>query len=74
MDTHLVSFLFISSFSHKNAQNPLRDYVVRTFIDLLGNRSGWLLENLNGMLSAHWDIILKTTNLSVVSASSSNAL
>jgi hypothetical protein len=48
-------------------KNPLRDYVVRILLDLLGNKSGWLLENLNGILSAHWDLILKTTNLNIVS-------
>ena len=50
----------------KLLKNPLRDYVVRILLDLLGNKSGWLLENLNGILSAHWDIILKTTNLDIV--------
>ncbi len=50
-------------------KNPLRDYVVRILLDLLGNKSGWLLENLNGILSAHWDIIMKTTNLNIVSSS-----
>jgi len=48
-------------------KNPLRDYVVRVIIELLGTQSGWLLENLNGVLSAHWDMILKTTKLNVVS-------
>ena len=48
-------------------KNPLRDYVVRVMLDLLLTKSGWLLENLNGILSKHWDVILKTTKLQVVS-------
>ena len=51
----------------KMLRKPLRDYVVRTIIDLLGYRSGWLLENLNSILSTHWDIIMKTTKLNIVS-------
>lgn len=51
----------------KMLKNPLRDYVVKIIIELLGTRSGWLLESLNGVLSAHWDIIMKTTGLNIVS-------
>ena len=47
-------------------KGPLRDYVVKVITDILGNKSGWLLENLNGVLSAHWGLILKTTGLNVV--------
>mmetsp|Transcript_12899 Transcript_12899/g.19346 ORF Transcript_12899/g.19346 Transcript_12899/m.19346 type:complete len:1397 (-) Transcript_12899:25-4215(-) len=46
-------------------KGPLRDYVVKVITDILGNKSGWLLENLNGVLSAHWGLILKTTGLNV---------
>jgi hypothetical protein len=51
----------------KMLKNPLKDYVVRVIIDLLGTRSGWLLENLNAVLSANWDIIMKTMKLNIVS-------
>jgi hypothetical protein len=53
----------------KMLKNPLRDYVVKIIVELLGTRSGWLLESLNGVLSAHWDIIMKTTGLTIVSFS-----
>ena len=42
------------------------DNVVKVITDILGSKSGWLLENLNGVLSAHWGLILKTTGLNVV--------
>jgi len=49
----------------KMLKKPLRDYVVKIIVELLGTRSGWLLESLNGILSAHWDIIIKTTGLNI---------
>ncbi len=48
-------------------KGPLRDYVVRVILNIMGTKSGWLLENLNGILSTYWDIILKTTGLNLVS-------
>ena len=30
---------------------------------LLTNKSGWLLEKLNGVLSPYWDLILQTAKL-----------
>jgi hypothetical protein len=51
----------------KMLKYPLRDYVVKIIIEILGTRSGWLLESLNGVLSSHWDIIMKTTGLKIVS-------
>mmetsp|Transcript_32274 Transcript_32274/g.37632 ORF Transcript_32274/g.37632 Transcript_32274/m.37632 type:complete len:1352 (+) Transcript_32274:164-4219(+) len=46
-------------------RGPLRDYVVRVIVDLLKNKSGWLLENLNSVLSSHWDLILQTAGLTM---------
>lgn len=43
----------------------LRDYVVRTIVKLLTNKSGWLLEKLNGVLAPYWDLILKTAKLNL---------
>ena len=48
-------------------RGPLKSYVVRVIMDMLKNRSGWLLQNLNSLLSAHWDLILKTTGMTLVS-------
>ncbi len=49
-------------------RGPLKNYVVKVIMDVLQNRSGWLLQNLNGILSAHWDLILKTTGMTMVRA------
>jgi hypothetical protein len=46
---------------------PLRDYVVGTIIKVLTNRSGWILNKLNTILSPYWDLILRTANLDLVS-------
>lgn len=44
-------------------KGPLRDYVVATILNILSNRSGWILERLNGLLSSYWGLILQTANL-----------
>lgn len=46
-------------------KGPLRNYVVQVVDNILATKSGWLLEHLNGILAVHWDIILKTTGLSI---------
>ena len=48
-------------------KGPLRDYVVRTIVNVLTSRSGWILERLNSVLTPYWDLILKTAKLSLVS-------
>lgn len=52
-------------------KNALRDYVVRTIVKILTNRSGWLLKRLNGILSPYWQLILRTAKLEMVSLSGS---
>ncbi|GAX24737.1 hypothetical protein FisN_4Hh295 [Fistulifera solaris] len=42
---------------------PLRDYVVRTIIRIIADRSGWILKRLNDVLSPYWDVILRTAKL-----------
>lgn len=49
-------------------KNPLRDYVVRTIINVLTNKSGWILEQLNTNLSPYWGLILRTAGLTMVSS------
>jgi hypothetical protein len=49
-------------------KSPLRDYVVGTIIKVLTNRSGWILNKLNTILSPYWDLILRTANLDLVSS------
>mmetsp|Transcript_9313 Transcript_9313/g.25755 ORF Transcript_9313/g.25755 Transcript_9313/m.25755 type:complete len:1397 (-) Transcript_9313:48-4238(-) len=44
-------------------KGPLRDYVVSTIVNALTNRSGWILERLNNVLSPYWGLILKTAKL-----------
>lgn len=46
-------------------RRPLRDYVVSVLLATLSNQSGWLLENLNSILSSYWDLILKTAGLTM---------
>jgi len=46
-------------------RGPLRDYVVRTVLNVLTNRSGWLLSRLNQTLSSYWGVILRTANLNM---------
>ena len=53
-------------------QGPLKNYVVKVIMDILKNRSGWLLQNLNGILSPHWDLILKMTGMALVSLLTEN--
>jgi hypothetical protein len=48
-------------------KTPLRDYVVSTIVKVLSNRSGWILERLNKILSPYWDLILRTAQLDMVS-------
>ena len=48
-------------------KSPLRDYVVVTIVKVLTNRSGWILNKLNTILSPYWDLILRTANLDLVS-------
>ena len=47
-------------------KGPLRNYVVKVIMDVLKNKSGRLLQNLNSILSPHWDLILKTTRMTLV--------
>lgn len=44
-------------------KGPLRDYVVRTIVNLLGNQSGMLLKKLNDNLRSFWGVILSTAGL-----------
>jgi len=48
-------------------KNPLRDYVVRTIINVMTKKSGWILEQLNANLSPYWGLILRTAGLTMVS-------
>lgn len=45
---------------------PLRDYVVRTIVRIIADRSGWILKRLNDVLSPYWDEILRTAKLDMV--------
>eukprot|EP00586_Coscinodiscus_wailesii_P010028 CAMPEP_0172514024 /NCGR_PEP_ID=MMETSP1066-20121228/257245_1 /TAXON_ID=671091 /ORGANISM="Coscinodiscus wailesii, Strain CCMP2513" /LENGTH=1453 /DNA_ID=CAMNT_0013294535 /DNA_START=42 /DNA_END=4403 /DNA_ORIENTATION=- len=44
---------------------PLRNYVVKSIINVLGNRSGALLKMLNDNLKSYWEIILRTAGLTM---------
>lgn len=46
-------------------KGPLRNYVVQVIDNILATKSGWLLEHLNNTLAPHWDIILRTSRLSI---------
>jgi len=46
-------------------KGPLRDYVVKTIVNALTTKSGWMLEKLNHNLVPYWDIILRSTGLNV---------
>jgi nucleotide-binding universal stress UspA family protein len=48
-------------------KGPLRDYVVRTIVNVLTSRSGWILERLNSVLGPYWDLILRSAQLDMVS-------
>ena len=54
-------------------KTPLRDYVVRTIVNVLTNRSGWILEQLNSNLSPYWGLILRTAGLTMVRDSETSA-
>ena len=41
----------------------LRDYVVRTIMRILTEKSGWILSKLNQGLSPFWDVLLRTSKL-----------
>lgn len=41
----------------------LRDYVVKTIMRILVDKSGWILSNLNLGLSPFWDVLLRTAKL-----------
>lgn len=41
----------------------LRDYVVKTILRILTDKSGWILAKLNGGLSPFWDVLLRTAKL-----------
>ena len=47
-------------------KTSLRDYVVRSVLDILSESSGWLLENLNQIMRNYWEIVLKVSGLSLV--------
>lgn len=55
-------------------KNVLRDYVVKTIINILTSKSGYILEQLNENLAPYWGMILRTTGLSMVSASDCQAI
>jgi hypothetical protein len=44
----------------------LRDYVVKTILNILMSKSGYILEQLNTNLAPYWGLILKTASLSMV--------
>lgn len=46
-------------------KNLLRDYVVRTILRILTEKSGWMLSKLNQGLSPFWDVLLRTAKLSM---------
>ncbi|KAL3944701.1 MAG: hypothetical protein SGBAC_001216 [Bacillariaceae sp.] len=41
----------------------LRDYVVKAILQIISNRSGWILSKLNEGLSPFWDVLLRTAKL-----------
>jgi hypothetical protein len=55
-------------------KGPLRDYVVKTIVRLLTNRSGWILDRLNKILTPYWDLILRTAKLNMVRYMLANVL
>lgn len=46
-------------------KGPLRDYVVRTIVKVLASQSGWILGQMNSLLSPYWDLILSTAKLNM---------
>ncbi|KAG7373046.1 hypothetical protein IV203_033770 [Nitzschia inconspicua] len=46
-------------------KNLLRDYVVRTIIRIMTDKSGWILSQLNEGLNPFWDVLLRTAKLSI---------
>lgn len=47
-------------------KGPLRDYVVRTIVNVITSKSGWILERLNSVLSPYWELVLRTAKLQMV--------
>lgn len=43
----------------------LRDYVVKTILRILADKSGWILSKLNEGLSPFWDVLLRTAKLEI---------
>jgi hypothetical protein len=41
----------------------LRDYVVKAILQIITNKSGWILSKLNEGLSPFWDVLLRTAKL-----------
>eukprot|EP00934_Nitzschia_sp_Nitz4_P002390 Nitzschia sp. Nitz4//scaffold206_size41850//33575//38100//NITZ4_007428-RA/size41850-snap-gene-0.6-mRNA-1//-1//CDS//3329541583//2385//frame0 len=41
----------------------LRDYVVRTILRILSDKSGWILSKMNEGLAPFWDVLLRTAKL-----------
>lgn len=46
-------------------KNLLRDYIVRTILRILTDKSGWMLSKLNQGLSPFWDVLLRTAKLTM---------
>jgi hypothetical protein len=46
-------------------KGALRDYVVRTILDILTDKSGWILAKLNEGLGSYWDLVLRTAKLNM---------
>ncbi|VEU37476.1 unnamed protein product [Pseudo-nitzschia multistriata] len=44
-------------------KNLLRDYVVRAILQIMTEKSGWILSKLNQGLSPFWDVLLRTAKL-----------
>ena len=53
-------------------KNPLRDYVVRTIVNILSTKSGYILEKLNENLAPYWGLIMRSTGLKLVSITFDN--
>lgn len=41
----------------------LRDYVVRTILRILSDKSGWILSKMNEGLAPFWDVVMRTAKL-----------
>jgi hypothetical protein len=49
-------------------KGPLGTYVSRQIVAVMTNKSGWILEKLNAVLSPYWELILQTAGLKMVSS------